>query len=283
MKNFKQYDVKANPFNAELLNGILWELELDGITEYDDYLSVFVGEDSEVNTLKISSLLNRLKEEGLINEFSVTESVVENKNWNAEWESKVNVIEVSDKIVIKPSFREYDAKPDQVIIEIDPKMSFGTGEHETTKLMLLFLEKYMKPNLKVLDVGCGTGVLAIGAAKLADTKMVIGVDNDEWCLLNGNENVELNKMQGRVKIQLGELKDVEESDFDLVVANINKLVLLNIADELKSKVTSGGTLLLSGLLIEDKEDIVPLYEKAGFKLIDEMTMNEWKSFAFISE
>lgn len=282
MKNYKQYDVKAYPFNPELLNGILWELEIDGITEEEDFLSVYAKEDSDVNVIKISSLLNRLKEEKLLKDFSVTESILENKNWNAEWESQVNVIEVSDKVVIKPSFREYDVKPGQVIIEIDPKMSFGTGEHETTKLMLLLLEKYMKENYKVLDVGCGTGILAIGAAKLADTKFVLGVDNDEWCLLNGNENVELNNLQDKVKIQLGELKNVEESEFDLIVANINKLVLLKIADQLKTKMVKNGTLLLSGLLISDKEDIVSLYKNAGFELIDEQILNEWISFVFKS-
>lgn len=280
MKNYKQFDVIADPFNPEFLNGVLWQLDLEGITEYDDHLSLFVVEDSEISTTVIEEVLNKVKEEKLISTFSVREFEVETVNWNEEWEKNVNTIEVTDRIVIKPSFRDYEEKPGQIIIEIDPKMSFGTGEHETTKLMLKMIERYVKDGDKVLDVGCGTGVLGIAAAKLADVNSVLGVDNDEWCLLNGNENVELNKIGDKVKIELGELKDVKDSNFNLIVANINKLVLLSIAGELKEKLDKNGILLLSGLLIVDKEDILTEYSKFGFVLFDEMTMNEWKTLAF---
>ena len=142
MKDFNQFTVSAIPFNVDVLSGALWELEILGLTEYDNYLTAFVYEDSEVRKAELEQVLENLKKENLIENYSISEELIKNKNWNAEWESNVNIIEVSDRIVIKPSFRDYEQKKDQIVITIDPKMSFGTGEHETTKLILIYLPRF---------------------------------------------------------------------------------------------------------------------------------------------
>lgn len=279
MKNYNQFVVTFLPFNSDLVSGALWELELEGINELDNSLLLFAMEDSGITIQNVEEIMLSLKNENLVESFTVSEEVIENKNWNEEWEKKVRVIEVTDRIVIKPSFKEYTPKEGQIIIHIDPKMSFGTGEHQTTRLVLQLLDKYAGKGDFVLDVGCGTGVLAIGAVLLGAGK-AIGIDNDEWCLLNGNENVVLNKLEDRVKIILCETKDVEEKEFDLILANINKHILLDIRNDLFDKMKASGTLILSGLLTTDKEDIVNSYTSTGLKLVENKSLDDWLALVF---
>ncbi|MEN8194167.1 MAG: 50S ribosomal protein L11 methyltransferase, partial [Bacteroidota bacterium] len=268
MKLHKQFNVSAIPFNSDILSGILWQLDIEGITENENSLSIYSNETSSTSILQISDLLNSLKEQNLIESFSVEETSIKEKNWNEEWEKSIEVIEINEKIVIKPTFRDYTPKEEQLVITIDPKMSFGTGEHETTKLVLTFLEKYIENGISVLDVGSGTGILSIAAALLG-AESVIGIDNDQWCLENGIENVVLNNVADKVDIKFGEIKDVETEPFDLLLANINKHILLDIVDDIFRFTKSSGKVILSGLLVSDKSDISELYTKKGFSLIEE--------------
>ncbi|MCF8242688.1 MAG: 50S ribosomal protein L11 methyltransferase, partial [Melioribacteraceae bacterium] len=175
--------------------------------------------------------------------------------------------------------RNYENKPDDIIIEIDPKMSFGTGEHQTTKLILVLLEKYIAPGIKVLDVGSGTGILAIASVKLG-ASYALGVDNDEWCRINGEENIERNGMQSKVYIKEGEIDSVIDSDFDLVLANINKNVLLEIKETLYSKCKPGGLIIISGILESDKTNLETEYTNLGLKVLENQQLDEWSAIVF---
>jgi len=274
MQDYKKFTITTIPFNPEEVSDLLWSLEIGGITEFDKNLAVFVPVNGTENLSSIKDFMNSLVEQKLINSFEIDEELVEDRNWNEEFEKNVKVVEVTDKIVIKPTFRNYEAKKNQVIINIDPKMSFGTGEHETTKLVLTLLDKYIKGGEKVLDVGSGTGVLAIGTVLLGASK-AIGIDFDEWCLLNGKENIELNKVEDKVEVRLGELKDIPEKDFDLVVANINKHILMDINSNIREKIKDNGVVILSGLLYTDEDDIVKLYSEKDFTVLEKIQMNEW--------
>ncbi len=282
MKFYKEYTVTAEPFIPEILSSILWELEITGINEEVNCLKVFASENSGIDTEKVSELLKRLVREKMIFNFNVEENLVEDKNWNEEWEKSIKVTEVSNKIIIKPTFREYKSKPGQIVITIDPKMSFGTGEHQTTKLVLWSLEDKVEKGIKVLDVGSGTSILSIACAKLGASK-VIAVDNDEWCYSNGKENCELNMVSEKVDVRLGEIKDVDEKDFDLITANIQKNILMDIAGEIKKRIKKGGKLILSGLLFTDENDILSKYTSLGFKLEEEKSLDEWIALAFIMQ
>ncbi len=279
MKSYKEFIITSEPFNPEILSGILWELEISGINEEVNCLKVFADVSSGVDSEKISLLLQKLKNEKMLFSFNVEENILEGKNWNEEWEKSINVIEVSERIIIKPTFRNYDAKPGQIIISIDPKMSFGTGEHQTTKLVLRFLEKYVSKGAKVLDVGSGTAVLAIAAVKLGAAS-ALAVDNDEWCHKNGKENCELNNVSDKIDVRLGVIRDIAEKDFDLILANIQKNVLMEIAEELKNRLSRNGILILSGLLASDEDDIKKEYEKPGLQMIDKNQMGEWIGVVF---
>ena len=282
MKKYREFTITAEPFNAEILSSILWELEITGINEEVNCLKVFADESTNLNPDIISSFLRKLQNEKLLFNFTVEEKILEEKNWNEEWERSINVIEISDKIIIKPTFRNYEEKSGQVIISIDPKMSFGTGEHSTTKLMLHFVEKYVKDGMKVLDVGSGTGILAIASIKLG-AKSAIAVDNDEWCLGNGKENCELNKVSDKIDVRLGLVQDIPDKDFDLILANIQKNVLIEISSEVANHLAEKGKLVLSGLLGSDENDIKEVYEKFGLKMIDRQQMGEWIAVVFGKE
>lgn len=274
MKNYKEFIITTKPLNNELVSGLLWQLDIDGISETDNGLIAFADASKNVTRDDVDKILMGMIYENLVDEFTIQEETFEDKNWNEEYEKKVNVIEVTDKIVIKPSFKSYSSKPGQIIITIDPKMSFGTGEHATTKLVLQLIEKHVKNGDKVLDVGSGTGVLAI-CSVLLGAKSALGIDNDEWCLLNGNENVKANNLEDKVEIRMVEIDQVGEKDFDLIVANINKHILLDIAQSIKKKSVQNGRLILSGLLQTDREDILKTYTNLGYALLESVDMDEW--------
>ncbi len=281
-KTYKEIIVTAQPFNPEILSSVLWELNIEGIQEDVNCLRIFAGEGSAVTSEDVKKILQRLKSENLVTEFNAEENIIGNKNWNEEWEKTINVIHVSEKIVIKPTFREYTPEEDQLVITIDPKMSFGTGEHQTTKLVLSLLEKYVTPGMKMLDVGSGTGVLAIASILLgADT--AVAVDKDEWCLDNANENAVLNKVNDKIQIITGEIKVVEQNDFNLIAANIQKNILLQIAGEIYNRIANNGIVILSGLLDADEKDIISKYTEVGLSFNEKQQMDEWIALVFSRE
>ena len=278
-KNFNVFRITSTPFRPELMSGLLWELDLEGITEEDNFILVYTDEGINITSEKIEQLLNGLVNEGFLEKFIIEKNTVENKNWNEIWEKSREVIRISDKIVIKPTFKEYIPQTNELVLTIDPKMSFGTGEHQTTQLVLNLLARYVKPGMKVLDVGSGTGVLAITAVKLGAASAV-AVDNDEWCYENCKENAELNNVSNSIKIITGDIKNVDEKGFDLVLANIQKNILLEILDDLKMKIKENGILILSGLLLKDEEEIMISYSDSGFTFVEKSVKDDWISLVF---
>ena len=278
-KNFNVFRITTTPFRPELVSGVLWELELDGIKEEENSLVVYSAEDKNVTEEKIEIILNNLTAERIVESYSIEKETVENKNWNEIWEKSREVIRVSDKIVIKPTFKEYSSKPGEIVLTIDPKMSFGTGEHQTTQLVLQSLEKYVKPGMKVLDVGSGTGIIAIASIKFGAAS-AIAVDNDEWCYDNCKENAELNDVKGKMKILTGSLQEIDEKDFDLVLANIQKNILLELAGEIKKNIKQNGILILSGLLEKDEEEITGKYSGLGCSFLEKTVKDEWICLIF---
>lgn len=277
-KSYKEYIITAEPFNVEILSSILWELNIDGISEEVNCLKVF-AQDELVTIQTIENELSHLKENKLLREYSVQENFIVEKNWNEEWEKSREVVRVSDKIIIKPTFKEYEAKSGEIVLTLDPKMSFGTGDHQTTKLCLMFIEKYLNPGMKVLDAGSGTAILGIAAAKLGAEK-VIAFDIDEWCFENGIENTRLNNVGDKVEIRKCELKDIDEKGFDLIIANIQKNILLELVDGFNSRIKQNGFLILSGLLEMDRASIKQKYSLNGFEEIDFMQMDDWIGVVF---
>ena len=278
MKKYKEFLITAEPFNSELLSGVLWESNITGINEEVNCIKVF-SDDLSLPLEELKERLQKLKNENLLFSFTIEENIYENRNWNEEWEQSINVIEVSDKIVIKPTFREYIAKPGQIVLVIDPKMSFGTGEHQTTKLVLILLEKYVTVGARILDVGSGSGILAIASVKLG-ARHAVAIDIDDWCYDNAIENSKLNNVDNSIEVFQGEITDIEESDFDLVLANIQKNILLEIAPEIYSRLKPGGIVILSGLLDYDDADIKTDFSELGLLFLETKTLDSWIALVF---
>ena len=209
---------------------------------------------------------------------------MEQRDWNAEWEASIQPERVTERLVITPSWHKEEALKmgaEQLIV-IDPKMSFGTGHHETTRLCLRALELLDCKDKSVLDLGTGTGVLAIYALMLG-ARHAIAVDTDEWSIQNAHENRLLNHIdESQLEIRAGTLASVIGNDepFELIVANIHRNVLLEIASQLKEHIASGGTLILSGLLQYDSDEVRAKYENVGFTFEQQTSENEWISLRF---
>lgn len=280
-KSFKEFIITAEPFNVEILSSILWELNIDGINEEVNCIKVF-AQDENVTIHSIENELKLLIENKLLRDFSVQENFIVERNWNEEWEKSREVIHVTDRIVIKPTFKEYEASQNEIVLTLDPKMSFGTGDHQTTRICLSFIEKYVRPGMKILDAGSGTAILGIAAAKLGAAK-VIAFDIDEWSYENGIENAKLNQVEDTVEIRQCELNEINENEFDLIVANIQKNILLDLADGFKKKIKGNGLLILSGLLEFDKEAILEKYLHFGFSEVDFLKMDDWIGIVFKSQ
>lgn len=280
MKKFLVYKIYTQPFDPELLSGLMWEFDIIGLTEETDHIKIFCEENTDINIQIIENSLKELKTNNIIAFFKVDTELLEDKNWNEEWEKSREVIRISERIVIKPTFKNYALKENEIVLTIDPKMSFGTGEHQTTKLILRLLESYVKPGIKVLDVGSGTGILAIASIKLGASRTV-AVDFDEVCLENCNENCALNQVGDSVQILTGEIDDVEENDFELILANIQKNVLLEIAEAIKSRLKKNGVVILSGLLGSDQDEIEKKYHSLGFNTLQVEKLDEWIAMVLI--
>jgi ribosomal protein L11 methyltransferase len=280
-KSYKEFLITAEPLNVDIISSVLWELNIDGISEEVNCLKVFTR-DNSINENQISQLLEELKKNSLIRNYDVQENVLFEKNWNEEWEMSREIIRITNRIIIKPSFRNYESKPGEIVITLDPKMSFGTGDHPTTKICVRFIEKYIKIGMKVLDAGSGTAILSIVAAKLGASK-VIAFDIDEWSLQNGFENVKVNGVAEIVEVKQCELEDIQERNFDLIVANIQKNILLELAGGLTERLAQNGVLVLSGLLEGDHQVIIDKYNTFGMKQVDFLQMDEWTGIVLKSQ
>lgn len=278
-KYFKEFKVYFYPFEIDLVTSFLWNLKPEGILEENNFVLVYFNENCSITKEDIEMELLYLKELKIIKEFSVEFSINENKNWNEEWEKNLNIIKVGERIVIRPTSKNYQPEKDEIVLNIDPKMSFGTGEHETTKLVIKLLEKYVTPGIAVLDVGTGTGILVIAAVKLG-AGYGIGIDNDEVCYENGIENCIKNNLSDKIEIRTGTIEDIKQNDFDIVIANIHKNVLIDISKKLIGKTKHNGLIILSGLLIADEKEIVEFYLQKDCELVETIYMNEWCAIVF---
>lgn len=198
---------------------------------------------------------------------------IQKQNWNEEWEKNVEPIFVDDQCLVRAEFHKIEKKYPYEII-ITPKMSFGTGHHQTTYLMLKNQMKITHQNKLVMDAGCGTAILSIMASKLGARK-IEAFDIDEWSVTNGNENAEVNHCNN-INIRQGKITDLKfDHPFDLILANINRNILLDEMKYYSSELSSGGHLLLSGFYEKDIPDLTQEALKFGFTEISRDNRETW--------
>ncbi|MCC5910331.1 MAG: 50S ribosomal protein L11 methyltransferase [Clostridiaceae bacterium] len=204
----------------------------------------------------------------------VTTLEVKEEDWSSSWKKYYKPTRISDNIVIKPTWEDYQAKNNELIIEMDPGMAFGTGTHETTMMCVQQLEDYINSNSQVFDIGCGSGILGITAAKLG-AKKVVAVDIDEVAVDATRNNVELNAVGNTVDIRQGNLMDVVTEKADIVVANIIADIIILLSKDIKKFLHKDGIFISSGIILDKVEDVKKALESNGLKVVKAETMGEW--------
>ncbi len=251
-----------------------------------------------VQNLKIEIMkLKHLEQDGKLGDLKLgrlycESCVVDDEAWRDKWKEHFKPTKVTERIVIKPTWEEYTPEEaDEIVIEIDPGMAFGTGTHETTRLCMKLLEKYMAQldakSIKVLDAGCGSGILAIAAALLG-SENVIGVEIDPDAVNVAKTNVELNGVAYSVKVIEGDLMKgigVNGKGYkaDIVVANLMHNLIMGLAPSVRKHMETGGIFISSGILIEKRDVVAKAIEKGGFEIREITEDGEWCAIAAVAK
>ncbi len=206
------------------------------------------------------------------------EKYVDDEDWKDKWKEFFKPAKITDRIVIKPTWEEYEKVDDELVIEIDPGMAFGTGTHETTALCIQLIEKYGKGRKTLLDVGCGSGILSI-AAGLLGVEDVLGVDIDPEAVDVACENVELNRLSKIVKIQYGDLTKGIEYKGDIVAANLMAELVMLLSKDVSKHISEDGVFISSGILVEKKELVSAEIIRNGFEIIEILEKGDWCAIA----
>ncbi len=275
MATYTKLSIHATEEQGEILAAYLAEFPFDSFDYVEDMFNAYIPQ-SELEGCqeKVEQLL---EEEGVLDYYFED---IEAQNWNALWESNFDEVEVRDKVFIRAPF--HNARPDYKGLEIiiQPKMSFGTGHHATTRLMVEMLLGAHLNGKRVLDMGSGTGVLAIVAAKLG-AESVLAVEIDDMAEESVRENILLNDVGERVKSVCGDARAIEGEKFDLVLANINRNVLLADMAAYASTLSKGGELVISGFLAEDVPMLQRKAKSLGLKKVKLLSHDEWQAVQFV--
>ena len=259
----------------ERLGAELGAVGFESCTETDDGgLSAYIQSDDWVEGMLEQVQILSSNEV----EFKVERENIEQVNWNEEWEKNFEPIEVLGKVSVRAPFHGGNELEYNIVIE--PKMSFGTGHHETTHLMIEHLLEIDLEGKKVLDMGCGTGILAI-FSEMRGASEVEAIDIDPWCYENSVENAARNSCR-KIKVFEGDASLLKEQQFDVVIANINRNILLEDMSSYVRCLKPGGLLLLSGFYSEDIEQIGRKAEELGLKLLDEKERNRWVGLKYVN-
>ncbi len=261
----------------ELYIALLSSEGIEYFQEEDDRLLAYLPE-SQWNPGREESIRSLLQERfGSVPPYKA--SFMADRNWNAEWEAHLQPIEISDRIIIIQKNKEIVPKPGQIVIEINPKMSFGTGYHATTRLMLRQMEPMDLKEKKIMDIGTGTGVLAIAARKLGCTRPILAFDNNSWAAENAMENIVENdtpdidvKMLDAEEDLVANLRD----GYDLILANINKNVIDRILPVIRRNAPAS-EVLLSGILVYDEPWLKKLLKRLSYTVVNTVYEDEWLS------
>ncbi|MBL7978493.1 MAG: 50S ribosomal protein L11 methyltransferase [Bacteroidetes Order II. Incertae sedis bacterium] len=276
--NYVSLTVSVPSEEQDLLIAELIALGFESFLQENDHIQAFVAK-NQYPAEAANVVLDWLAHHGYPQQVSLDE--IEPRNWNAQWEASIRPI-VAGSFVIAPTWSavggEYVGK---TVIRIDPKMSFGTGHHQSTRLVLGFLPKFVRPNDRVLDAGTGTGVLGIAALKLGALHALV-FDDDPWVEENVQENFLLNHVEYAYELRICGMEGIYEVGFDVIIANIQRNVLLEMMPDFQEKTKPNGFLILAGLLTEtDRVPIIASAAAHGFTLEDEATEDEWWSGVFL--
>lgn len=243
----------------------------EGVDEGLSKLGAITKAMEELKTLAETGVFGKSIDLGTL---EVTHQILDDEDWKDNWKEYFKPTQISNSVVVKPTWQEYEPKDDQVMVEIDPGMAFGTGTHETTSLCVKMMEKYMKAEDKVLDVGCGSGILSIVGALLG-SKDILGVEIDPIAVEVAKENVKLNGVSDVVEIREGDLTKGIDYKADLVVANLMADLVMMLSKDVKNHMNKGGYYISSGILNEKVEQVSTVIKECGFEIVEVKADGMW--------
>ena len=257
----------------ELLIAELADLDFETFQQEDDCLRAYLPAPQWTDA-KRDEIEQWLRNRGLF--VPVDEEVIEPQNWNELWEETIRPVAVGP-FLVKPTWADVPPEhADKILVEIDPKMSFGTGYHESTRLALGVLPDLVAGGERVLDAGTGTGILAIAACKLG-VASAVAFDIDPWSQQNAVENFLINGVHEQVAFHAGSLDAVPDAGFDLILANINRNVLLGLLPEFAERLDGDGRIVLAGLLQNDRDRILDAAREHGLQMHCDASDGTWWS------
>lgn len=267
--------------------GVEWEL-------YDKKLLDKMPEDVEIqawydNTTDIEDIISSIKNSlksledsniGIsLGTLRIDYKAADDSAWKDKWKEYFKPLHIGDNIVIKPSWEDYSKKANELIIEIDPGMAFGSGTHATTSMCIELLEKYVNSSTKVIDIGTGSGILAIASALLGSNK-VLGLDINKDAVIVAKENVNKNNLSEKIEIIESDLLSGAKGKYDIAVANIIADAVIMLTNDVSKILENNAMYIVSGILQEREKDVIAKAESCGFKTIDILHKDEWSAIAF---
>ena len=238
-------------------------------------ITLYFAEDEEgaAKLKEAEALLDRHASEILSRS---AEKTADDSEWLYKWQEYFRPARIGERIVVKPGWEEYEPEEGDLVIEMDPGMAFGSGLHETTSMCIKALEKYTREGAKVLDVGSGTGILAMAAVMLG-AENSLGIDIDDEAVRVGAENVARNGLEDRVAVRKGDLMAGVDYDADIIVANLMADLVIKLAPAAAAQLKSGGIFITSGILDIKEEVVTEAVSQAGFDIIEVLADGEWRA------
>ena len=256
---------------------------MEKMKDCETCVTIFVADNPQgmEELMQVRQILARLKAQdpdGKYGRLELEMKDVDEEDWSNAWKKYYHPVQVGEHLVVCPSWEAYDRKPDEVVLTLNPGMAFGTGTHDTTRLCMELLEKYITPQDTVLDVGCGSGILAITAALLGANK-IIGCDIDEVAVKVAGENAALNGVQDRIAFHQGDLTSQVEGSFQIICANIVADVIIRLSEDAGRYLAKDGIFITSGIIDTREQDVLNALEQNGFQVIERRTSGGWVALA----
>ncbi len=293
------FDVHNHQLATDLIANIFYDLELSGVVLEDPTLALMNKETGETDNgpdhyavigyfpknrkaeKKLWILEEKLIRLEKINRIQskIVYREIDEEDWAESWKTYFWPQKISHRVVIKPTWRKYIADPGDIIIEIDPGMAFGTGTHPTTAMCITMIENYLKEGASFLDMGTGSGILMVAAAKLG-ARNGLGIDKDEDATNVARENLLLNNIQtGHFRVKTGKLFDGVEEKFDLVVANISTDIVVILLEGVRKVLAGSGTFICSGMIEENHHRVMEKMDDVGLEILETRIKEGWVTIA----
>jgi len=293
--NWKRISITTTEEKADIVASILMDAGANGVemeggsvpeAASDEYslpeaatetviVSAYFGEDGF--DLLAEGVRSRMNEVFPDEQANITVKTVPDTDWNENFRKNFTAFRAAGRFVIKPSWEEYQASSDDIILQIDPGMAFGTGDHESTRMCLQLLQKYMTPGAAVLDVGTGSGILGIAAKKL-EASYVLAMDYDPVCVKVARENAEANSEVVEVR-QSDLLKNADGGPYDIVLANIVADILIRLNRSVPEYIKENGVYILGGIIEERLQDVKSSLLLNGFDVLETLEIADWRAIA----